>query len=37
MVLTRQQEVGSICNRVAWLTFRERLTVMWELLTSRAY
>lgn len=36
MGLTRQQQVGSICNQVAWFTWRERLTVLWALLTSRA-
>lgn len=36
MGLTRQQRLGSITNDVAWLTFRERLRVLWALLTARA-
>jgi hypothetical protein len=36
MSLTREQQLGSICNQVAWLTPRERLIVLWALLTKRA-
>jgi hypothetical protein len=36
MGLTREQRLGSICNQVAWLTVRERLHVLWALLTWRA-
>lgn len=36
MGLTRAQQVGYIRNAVAWLTFRERLQVLWALLTRRA-
>jgi len=31
MGLTRQQRLGGIVNDVAWLTWRERLVVLWAL------
>jgi hypothetical protein len=36
MALTKDQKLGSICNQIAWLSLRERLVVLWALLTRRA-
>jgi hypothetical protein len=35
MGLSREQRVGSVCNQVAALTFRERLQVLWALVCRR--
>lgn len=36
MGLTRSQRVGGVCGDVAWFTWRERLQVLWVLLTARS-
>lgn len=36
MGLNKQQQVNDICNRVAWLSLRDRLRVFWALLTKHA-
>jgi hypothetical protein len=36
MGLTTKQYVGTICNEVAWLRWRDRLRVAWALLTAHA-
>jgi hypothetical protein len=36
MGLTKEQQVGGICNDVAWLGLRDRLRVFWALLTKHA-